>query len=138
MLWTTTVAVFLGTVIAVLAVLWLVSRGAAIRAALKERRGEPRIPAELDMELSSLGDPLVHEEVSTQNICPHGARLVTNRKWNPSDYVFVRLLPGGERSRARIAYCKPAPSDAFVVGLRFSRSIEMPTGLDHSPHLYRK
>lgn len=138
MLWTATIAVFLGTVIAVLAVLWLVSHGAAIRAALRERRSEPRIPAELDMELSSLDDSVVHETVSTQNICPHGARLITNRKWSPSDYVFVRLLPDGERSRARIAYCKLAPKDAFVVGLRFSRPIEMPTVFEHSPHLYRK
>ena len=52
----------------------------------------------------------------------HGARVVTKRRWQPSDGVIVKWR-GNRHSLARIAYCKPLKGDAFAIGLQFSSAV---------------
>jgi hypothetical protein len=130
--WAISIAVFLGMVIAVLAALWLYSRRAEIRAALRERRRESRTPAEVGIELSSLDEPLVRETALTENVSRHGARVVTRNCWRPSGRVLVTLPRGQEGSLARIAYCSLLRGDEFAVGLRFSRPVDTSRFLEYS------
>jgi hypothetical protein len=118
MVWTITIATFLGTVIALMLIFLIFSRREQILKALRARRIERRIPAIVGLELSGLDEPLIHEQALTENTSRHGARVVTMKRWGPGNYVLVTLPRGG--SRARVAYCDALPGDSFAIGLRFS------------------
>ena len=142
MVWTITIATFLGTVITALLILWILSKKEQIRKALKERRVEKRIRVEVELELSS--PPLIHEKSLTENASHHGARIVSHKPLQPHDHVLVRFPFAQKPSRARITYCDALPKDAFAVGLHFSSVVD---GLisksdisieEGSSNLYRK
>jgi len=120
MVWTITIATFLGTVVAALLIFWIFSHKEQIREALKERRVERRIPMEVKLELSSPHEPLIYEKSATENVSRHGARIVSRKHWQPHDHVLVRFPFGNEPSRARITYCDALSRDAFAVGLHLS------------------
>ena len=123
MVWGITIATFLGTVVAVLLIFFIFSRREQIRDALREQRTEKRVLAKVDLELCSLDERIIYEKAFTENASLFGARVVALKPWQPNDYVLVRLLPGNERSRARIAYCSALPGNAFAIGLQFSSVI---------------
>lgn len=123
MIWSLTILVFLGTLFAVLSVMFVWSRRAEIRNTLKEHRGENRIPAGVQLELSKLNEPAV-EKVPTENVSRHGARVLTKTRWRRNERVLVRLPRELERSRARITYCRPLSEQSFAVGLQFSSAFE--------------
>ena len=124
MTWATTIATFLGTIVAALFMFIIFSRREQILEALREQRIERRIPAEVALELSSLGEPLFYENALTENASRRGARVVAKRSWLRNDHVLVRLPRADERLRARIAYCNALPGDAFAIGLQFSSVVE--------------
>jgi len=132
MSWAVSIVVFLGTVIAVMAVFWLYSHRDEIRAALKERRRESRTSAEVGVEISSLDDPPVRETALTENVSRHGARIVTRNRWRPTVRVLVRLSRRQESYHARIAYCSLLRGDEFAVGLRFSRPVDTSKFFEYS------
>lgn len=123
MIWAITVLVFLGTLFAVLSVMFVWSRRAEIRTTLKEHRGENRIPAGVHLELSKLNEPVV-EKVPTENVSRHGARVLTKIRWMPNERVLVRLPQELEFSGARITYCQDLSEESFGVGLQFSSAFE--------------
>ena len=112
-------AVFLATVFAVLLVILVWSRRAEIRAVLRERRGESRIPTGIPIELSNLDESFA-ETVTTENVSRHGARVLTTTCWRPHYRVLVTLPRAVQRSHAQIAYCELLPGNWFAVGLKFS------------------
>jgi hypothetical protein len=122
MVWAITIGIFLGTVVAVLFMFFFFSH--RFREALREQRIERRIPAEGGLELSSLDEPLTYEEALTENASRHGARVVAKKPWRPNDHVLVRLPRWERPSRARIAYCKALPGDAFAIGLQFPSVVD--------------
>jgi hypothetical protein len=132
MSWAVSIAVFLGTVIAVMAAFWLYSHRDEIRAALKERRRESRTSTEVCVEISSLDDPPVRETALTENVSRHGARIVTRNRWRPTVRVLVRLSRRQESYHAWIAYCSLLRGDEFAVGLRFSRPVDTSKFLEYS------
>ena len=145
MVWATTIATFLGTVITALLLYFVFSRRERILRMLKEQRAERRIAAEVSLGLASLDDPLSYEKVLTENASRHGARVVAKKAWRPNDHVLVRSPLEQERARARIAYCNPLPGGAFAIGLQFSLAIDgwTPSGSEisddpYSGHPYRK
>jgi len=69
-------------------------------------RLQSRIRARVEVELSSPNGPSSNEITLTENVSRHGARVVTKRRWQPSDGVIVKWR-GNRHSLARIAYCKP-------------------------------
>jgi PilZ domain len=121
MVWTITIATFLGTVIALLFIFLIFARREQIRKALRERRRESRTPAAVGLELSSVDEPLIYEHALTENASRHGARVVTKKRWRRGESVLFRLPPGG--ARARIAYCVALPGDSFAIGLRCSSAV---------------
>ena len=139
MAWATSVAIFLGTVLTVLVVIFVWSRRAEIREALREHRRESRIPADISLELSELDATFV-ETAPTENISRHGARVLTTTRWRPHDRVLIGLPHAVERSHARIAYCDPLAGHSFAVGLKFSSAFNewSSSDLEWSDHPYRK
>ena len=120
MIWLISIVIFLGTVIAVMLVFWF-SQRERIRAALsgpEEHRLESRIPTRVGLELS--GPDELFEITFTENVSPHGARVLSKRRWSPNDSVLVKLPQEGCPSRARITYCQPLNGDEFATGLQFS------------------
>ena len=122
MIWFITIVTFLGAAFAVMLVFCFLQRD-RILAALnkpKEHRLETRIQSRVGVELSGPDEPLIHEITYTENVSPHGARVLTKRSWSPNDSVLVKLPQEGGRSRARITYCQPLGGDEFATGLQFS------------------
>jgi hypothetical protein len=124
MVWTITIASFLGTVVFALLIFFLYSQKEQIRKALKERRVEKRTPVEVELELSSPDEPILYEKSLTENASRHGARVVSRKHRQTHDHVLVRLPQKAKPSRARVAYCTALASDAFAVGLHFSSAVD--------------
>ena len=127
MVWVITVAVFLGTLIAGVLILFLFSsQRDEIRKALREpdqKRIERRTRARVEVELLSTDEPFTNEIALTENVSRYGARVVTKMPWRPNDGVTVKLLREGLPNRARITYCNPLKGEAFAIGLQFSSPV---------------
>ena len=122
MIWLITILTFLGALIAVMVVFGFFQRK-QILAALRgpeEHRTETRTPTRVGLELSSPDEPLTYEITFTENVSPHGARVLSRRRRSPNDSVLVKLPQEGCPSRARITYCQPLKGDEFATGLQFS------------------
>jgi hypothetical protein len=123
MIWFITIVVFLGTVITAMLVFCFFQRE-RIRAALsrpEEHRLETRIQTRVGLELSGPDEPLNYEITFTENVSPHGARVLSKRRWSPNDGVLVKL-PESPSCGARITYCQYLKEDEFATGLQFSFS----------------
>jgi PilZ domain len=138
MTWAIIVTIFLGTVLAVLVVIFVWSRRAEIREALREHRSESRLPADISLELAKRDGAFV-ETAPTENISRHGARVLTTTQWRPNDRVLIGLPQAVERSRARITYCELLYRHSFAVGLKFSSAFnKWSSDIEWSDHPYRK
>jgi hypothetical protein len=62
------------------------------------------------------------EKVVTVNVSPHGARVLTKRRWRTDDHVGIASLADDLRVQARVVYCQAQGDDNFYVGLEFRRS----------------
>ena len=122
MIWFITIVIFLGTLIAVLLVFWFFQKERILKALNRpvEHRLETRIQTRVELELSGQDEPLNYEITFTENVSPHGARILSKRRWSPNDSVLVKLPQEGSPSRARITYCQPLTRDEFATGLQFS------------------
>ena len=81
-------------------------------------RLEERSPEVIRVDLSSLDVRRPVQEALTENVSPHGARVVVNRAWAPNDRLDLRSLRGDFRARARVVYCEPLGTDSFALGLQ--------------------
>lgn len=107
-----------------------------------ESRKQPRVPQQFSVQLTSVRDPLLCELVSVENLSPRGARIVTERPWEPGSHVEIRSPHGDQQARARIVYCQTISERIFGVGLNFlsqtseweaRRALSTETGLSPSP-----
>lgn len=80
-------------------------------------RQEKRLPFEIVVSLTSIREPNPPEETITQNVSPHGARVMTRRRWSPGDEPLLSAPASRHCCRARVVYCRPSAHDAFCVGL---------------------
>ena len=123
MIWFITIVIFLATFVAVMLVYWFFLQRKRVLAALsrpEEHRLETRIHTKVGLQLSGSDEPIVYEITFTENVSPHGARILSKRRWSPNDSVLVKLPQDGGPSRARITYCQPLSGDEFATGLQFS------------------
>lgn len=84
---------------------------------LADRR-EDRIPLTIRVDLCSLDVRCPVQAALTDNVSPHGARVVASKPWKPNDRLDVRSRPGDFRARARVVYCEPKSQDMFAIGLQ--------------------
>jgi hypothetical protein len=84
-------------------------------------RIEKRVGMEIPVRLLASERMGVGEKVVTVNVSPHGARVVTKRRWRTDDHVGIASLAGDLRVQARVVYCHALGDDDFYVGLEFRR-----------------
>jgi len=62
------------------------------------------------------------QEVLTENVSSHGARVVAHKPWKPNEPLDLRSPLGDFRARARVVYCQPLKEDLFALGLQLIAS----------------
>ena len=82
-------------------------------------RIEKRLPTSVPVYLASLEEPRSRERTLTENISPHGARVVSNRSWRSGEKSLVTPLSGEFPRVGRVIYCLPKAADHFSVGVEF-------------------
>jgi hypothetical protein len=81
-------------------------------------RSEQRISANEPVQLSSV-DQSVTESTRTQDISPHGARVITHQIWQPGGRLLIRSLRSDFWAEARVVYWRAFASSTFAIGLEF-------------------
>lgn len=82
------------------------------------REGE-RNPVTEPVLLTSVDESWVTENTSTQNISSRGARVATERVWQPGSLLLLKSLRSDFRARARVVYWRSFSSSRFAIGLEF-------------------
>ena len=82
-------------------------------------RRETRTPMEVVVHLSGHAAMPGTEATFTENVSPHGARVLSVRPWKKNDQLTISTLTGSFHSVARVAYCHPVPETGFAVGIEF-------------------
>jgi hypothetical protein len=82
-------------------------------------RREKRAPMTTPVCLAAAEELLFAERAITVNVSPHGARVVTKRRWQAEERPWLVSLSREFRVRARVIYCQPLTDGHFCVGLGF-------------------
>jgi hypothetical protein len=82
------------------------------------KRLEDRISLTVRVDLYSLNVRQRVQEALTENVSPHGVRVVSSRPWKPNERLNLHSLPGDFRARARVVYCEPLGVNSFAIGLQ--------------------
>lgn len=83
------------------------------------RRTEERTPVTEAVLLTGVDQSWVTECASTQDISSRGARVATERIWQPGTRLLLRSLRSDFRARARVVYWRSFSSSRFAIGLEF-------------------
>lgn len=85
-------------------------------------RAEHRVPLRLFVKLSDPdGDSF--EISQTLDISLHGARVRTQRLWEPNEQIHLRSLRGNFSSYARVAHFERLSASSYSVGLHLLNPI---------------
>src|SRR5205809_3033268 len=82
-------------------------------------RIEKRLPTLVPVYLASLGEPRSRERTLTENVSPHGARVISQRFWQSGEESLITPLTGEFRQVGRVIYCLAKGEDRFCVGVGF-------------------
>src|ERR1700739_2946779 len=87
-------------------------------------RSEKRTQLAVAVEVYTLREPGSAQRCTTENVSPHGVRIVTDQaSFLPYDRVLVISPGGGLQSEGSVVYCQPLPGGRFGVGLTFRESM---------------
>src|SRR5438128_3638462 len=87
---------------------------------LLEGRKQPRRPERFLLQISAVRDPRRTDMASVENLSPGGARVATERFWEPGSHVEIESRVHELTARARVVYCHPGSvPNTFAVGLNF-------------------
>src|SRR5438105_15360346 len=87
-----------------------------------DARIERREPVPVQIYLANLDEPRIRERTVTEDVSPHGARVLTKRYWQPGEVPLLTSLIGEYPQHARIVYCVPQPNGGYCVGINFEGS----------------
>ena len=87
---------------------------------LFDGRIEKRLATSVPIYLGPLEDPRRPERTFTENISPHGARVISKRSWQPGEESIVTPLSGEFPQVGKVIYCLPSAGDCFCLGMEFS------------------
>ena len=96
------------------------ARGRRPNQRLFDGRLEKRLATSVPVYLASLADPRDRERTVTENVSPHGARVISKRSWRSGEKVLITPLTGDFPQVGKVIYCMP-------VGERFCVGVEFPT-----------
>jgi len=86
---------------------------------LFDGRIEKRLPSSVPVYLGLLEDPRTPERTLTENVSPHGARVISRRNWRPGEEPLISPLTGELPRVGRVIYCLPKTRDRFCLGVEF-------------------
>jgi len=84
-----------------------------------DARIEKRDPLPVQVYLASLEEPQARERTVTEDVSPHGARVLSSRYWQPGEVPLLTPLIGEYPKHARVVYCAPQPNGGYCVGIKF-------------------
>src|SRR5260370_22693880 len=87
--------------------------------AARSGRLEKRIRLAVPVQISSLVDPSATEQITTENVCSLGIRILTERARDLNERLMISTFVGDLRTLARVVYCQRLPDGRFGVGLQF-------------------
>jgi len=82
-------------------------------------RIEKRFPTSVPVYLASLEGPRASERTRTENVSPHGARVISKWSWQFGEESIITPLTGEFPRIGRVVYCLPKTGDRFSVGVEF-------------------
>ena len=71
------------------------------------------------VELANLSRSWSAEPTATHNISSHGARVTTQRVWEPGSFVLLKSVRGDFWARARVIYWRSFSSSRASIGVEF-------------------
>ena len=87
-------------------------------------RAENRVEMKVTAMLVGRHDKLGVERAVTENVSPHGVRVISTSEWMVEDTLLVALPSGHFTSVARVAYCDALGQGRFGTGMEFIGSTE--------------
>jgi hypothetical protein len=95
------------------------SGGAGVECGIRAStsRAERRMTRAVAVQLSTIDGSPAAEKAFTENVSPHGARVVTKQRWKPEQRVLLKSLESDFQSPVRVVYCQVLPRNNFAVGL---------------------
>ena len=87
-------------------------------------RFEKRIARAVTVEIRPEDEGMPKERTLTENVSPHGVRVLMDREWRPGQRVMVISPKEGVRARGQIVYCEVLTESRFAVGLELSVRVE--------------
>ena len=82
-------------------------------------RREARTILAEPVELANLARSWSTETTSTHNISLHGARVTTQRLWEPGSFLLLKSLHGDFWARGRVIYWRSFSSSRASIGVEF-------------------
>ena len=85
-------------------------------------RVEKRVPKVISVTLEGLREPGIFENTITENVSPHGTRVLTKRFWRPGEKMLLTPLSGESQQLqlpVRVVYCRVMANGDVCVGLEF-------------------
>ena len=82
-------------------------------------RREARTILAEPVELTNLNRSCSAEPAATHNISSHGARVTTQRVWEPGSFVLLKSVRGDFWARARVVYWRSFSSSRASIGVEF-------------------
>jgi hypothetical protein len=83
-------------------------------------RFEKRIARAVAVEIRPEDEGMPKERTLTENVSPHGARVLMDREWRPGQEVTVISPKEGVWARAQIVYCQLLEESRYAVGLELT------------------
>jgi hypothetical protein len=86
---------------------------------LFDGRFEKRLQTSVPVYLATLDNPRTRERTLTENISPHGARVISKRFWQAGQGSLITPSAGGFAQVGRVIYCMPMDGYRFCLGIEF-------------------
>jgi hypothetical protein len=88
-----------------------------------DKRIEKRAATKVPIHLLPMENALIRESTMTVNISRSGARILTDRRWRPGEFLDLASSTGEFHRQCRVIYCHPLTDRQFCVGLEFDASL---------------
>ena len=85
---------------------------------LLDGRIEKRLPVSVPIYLAHLNELRAREQTVTENVSPHGARILTKRFWRPGEEALIARRTGEFLQVGRVVYSEQKMG-CFCLGVEF-------------------
>jgi hypothetical protein len=88
-------------------------------------RFEKRLPTLIFVYLASIKDRHTRERTLTENVSPHGVRVISKRSWRPGEETLITPSAWESPQVGRVIYCSPSAGSRYYLGIEFpDRTVE--------------